>query len=777
MKAIFTFILFFTLILNSYAQEWNVLNEGFTGRDIDFINENVGWIIGDGKILKTEDGGVTWYSYPTDNNRHFDKIDFIDESTGWACVDTTIIYSDTDTHPAATIHKTEDGGQNWFIQAPGREFPLGDKVLHAVNDSVVYLSSYEYIGGPNNDDELYILKTVDGGETWNDIYYNEDRIFNTIQFLDSENGICIGALLDPVFTNPYRGFILRTNNGGQTWREKQVTQFSNIYDFKLVNDSTGYFVGWLSANDYRDETYYICRTEDFLNTWSVVYQTESFSFNSLYCLDETNLFAVVTDTNWTTHFIKSNDGGITWVETQNNGWLWNRGKTHFLNENDGMVVVKSSGNNWGVNLILETEDGGNNWHYKHFSYDLYDIQLLNENEGFIHGYQEQFHGGSWDYISKITEGGNFQINFDGELFYFLDDRTGFLLSDEYDYPLSCFKTNDGGINWKQVEVSDLDSVRFDGNDLYFLYDNKGWIVGSGIYETTDGGEQWNLIRTFPDTGDNLLSLYSVHGCDTSAWAVGEQGLIVKYTPQNQWQQHSSVTDLPLTDVFFSDTDHGWIAGGYQNDQGFQSILLMTNNSGETWIEKRFEKYLINDMYFEGSLHGYVVGCDTSWQGIILETFDGGENWIPVAEKLSVPLNAIDFKDGIGWAVGGKGLILKTDDGSTWIDQTTGEKFPANYSLSQNYPNPFNPNTMINYQLPARSAGGPMTSDVELSIYNLLGQKVATLVNKKQPSGSYQVQWDASGFSTGVYLYRLRVSDPSSGSGKIFVETKKLILLK
>ena len=85
-----------------------------------------------------------------------------------------------------------------------------------------------------------------------------------------------------------------------------------------------------------------------------------------------------------------------------------------------------------------------------------------------------------------------------------------------------------------------------------------------------------------------------------------------------------------------------------------------------------------------------------------------------------------------------------------------------YRLEQNYPNPFNPSTTINYEL-------PITNYVELSIYNVLGQKVATLVDKKQAAGRYQVEWNAGAFASGVYYYRL--------SSEAFVETKKLILLK
>jgi hypothetical protein len=89
--------------------------------------------------------------------------------------------------------------------------------------------------------------------------------------------------------------------------------------------------------------------------------------------------------------------------------------------------------------------------------------------------------------------------------------------------------------------------------------------------------------------------------------------------------------------------------------------------------------------------------------------------------------------------------------------------PIAFSLKQNYPNPFNPRTVISWQLPVRS-------EVELTIYNILGETVTTLVSEKQAAGYHQVEWDATGFSSGVYYYRLRTD-----AG--FVQTKKLLLLK
>ncbi|HEX9250732.1 MAG TPA: T9SS type A sorting domain-containing protein, partial [Ignavibacteriaceae bacterium] len=63
------------------------------------------------------------------------------------------------------------------------------------------------------------------------------------------------------------------------------------------------------------------------------------------------------------------------------------------------------------------------------------------------------------------------------------------------------------------------------------------------------------------------------------------------------------------------------------------------------------------------------------------------------------------------------------------------------------------------------------------VYNILGQRVITLVDEEKPAGNYEVKFNASGLASGVYLYRLQAGDPSKGSGQSFVETKKMLLLK
>jgi flagellar hook assembly protein FlgD len=93
--------------------------------------------------------------------------------------------------------------------------------------------------------------------------------------------------------------------------------------------------------------------------------------------------------------------------------------------------------------------------------------------------------------------------------------------------------------------------------------------------------------------------------------------------------------------------------------------------------------------------------------------------------------------------------------------------PLVFQLSQNYPNPFNPSTVISYQL-------PVTSNVTLKVYDILGREVATLVNEEKSAGSYEIQFDShSGedrnLTSGIYFYQLKAGDYS--------ETRKMILLR
>ena len=126
------------------------------------------------------------------------------------------------------------------------------------------------------------------------------------------------------------------------------------------------------------------------------------------------------------------------------------------------------------------------------------------------------------------------------------------------------------------------------------------------------------------------------------------------------------------------------------------------------------------------------------------------------------------------------LIVKT--GSIWgvffqsfhadfgLGVETTSDIPTKFDLSQNYPNPFNPSTKIKYEIPSVTLR-QVQSDilVTLKVYDVLGNKVATLVNEEKPAGNYEVEFNATGLPSGIYFYQLKAGN--------FVETKKMILMK
>ncbi|MBI5472973.1 MAG: T9SS type A sorting domain-containing protein [Ignavibacteriae bacterium] len=98
-----------------------------------------------------------------------------------------------------------------------------------------------------------------------------------------------------------------------------------------------------------------------------------------------------------------------------------------------------------------------------------------------------------------------------------------------------------------------------------------------------------------------------------------------------------------------------------------------------------------------------------------------------------------------------------------------ENLPLVFFLSQNYPNPFNPSTRIRFSVASRNGRRGESEKVSLKVYDVLGREVATLVSEVKEPGRYSVQWDASGFASGVYFCRLHVGT--------FSQTKKMILMQ
>jgi hypothetical protein len=132
-----------------------------------------------------------------------------------------------------------------------------------------------------------------------------------------------------------------------------------------------------------------------------------------------------------------------------------------------------------------------------------------------------------------------------------------------------------------------------------------------------------------------------------------------------------------------------------------------------------------------------------------------------AEQTEMSLALLSLTDGItGESLGPN---LRYQQNAVWIATVTlSELLPTDFTLEQNYPNPFNPSTVIRYGLPNEA-------EVELAVYNVLGQQIARLVDEKQKAGYHEVVFHREALTSGMYFYRLRAG--------AFIRTKKMLILR
>ncbi len=177
--------------------------------------------------------------------------------------------------------------------------------------------------------------------------------------------------------------------------------------------------------------------------------------------------------------------------------------------------------------------------------------------------------------------------------------------------------------------------------------------------------------------------------------------------------------------------------------------------------------------------GEMLVADTSGVSMRVELQDGTHDyhnfWSADLENQPIRIrtwNHFDELRGILFYSFGNFKLVprKNDDFIGFVTAINENPVLANkFELYQNYPNPFNPTTTIKYSIPAVAVGDENFRPVQLKIYDVLGREVATLVNKKQQPGSYQVVFNASALSSGIYFYRLTAGD--------LISVKKMILLK
>jgi hypothetical protein len=144
--------------------------------------------------------------------------------------------------------------------------------------------------------------------------------------------------------------------------------------------------------------------------------------------------------------------------------------------------------------------------------------------------------------------------------------------------------------------------------------------------------------------------------------------------------------------------------------------------------------------------------------------DHGSTWDNVSSGMTdTVVTSLTIAEGYLFAATSSGVWRRPLSELTSVDfGVSGWPIPRGFFLAQNYPNPFNPSTTIRYEL-------PKSGIVRLGVYDILGREVSLLVNEMKEAGSYRVEFDGSGLSSGVYFYRLTASD--------FVQTRKLLLVR
>jgi hypothetical protein len=208
-----------------------------------------------------------------------------------------------------------------------------------------------------------------------------------------------------------------------------------------------------------------------------------------------------------------------------------------------------------------------------------------------------------------------------------------------------------------------------------------------------------------------------------------------------------VITTPVENVTVELTDTGLLFTAPEEINGFN--ISLPEIDGVEYLEPTILWDNVSSVVRDENGMGVAIATSTAQKGVMLE--------IPLkvtsAENVDIIMTAFSNNSE---------AQLKVVVNSSMVNNETSTGLPQQYTLSQNYPNPFNPSTQIEYAL-------PKATQVTLEVFNSVGQKVMELVNGQQSAGYHTATFDASGLSSGVYLYKL--TTPS------FTQTKKMLLIK
>lgn len=251
--------------------------------------------------------------------------------------------------------------------------------------------------------------------------------------------------------------------------------------------------------------------------------------------------------------------------------------------------------------------------------------------------------------------------------YFVNQNKGWIVGSQGAY----LTTNDGGITWKAEKKCSENVIR----DVYFADENHGWLLcerdvfSSGglapsyILETFDSGVTWTPVALDGEGRERLVRLFFTK--EGIGWTVGESGTV--YAMQNDkktWKKSALPVRYLMLGGSFQDERHGLIVGG-------NGTSLFTEDGGTTWkpsifTNKSLDK--LHSVFFINNQNGWSVGVG----GKIYITLNGGKLWREQNSTITEDLFDICFiNTAEGWAVGDNGTILRTiTGGNVWSQEQT-----------------------------------------------------------------------------------------------------------
>jgi len=611
------------------------------------------------------------------------------------------------------LYKTSNSGQNWT--------PIS--TVTGINKFYFINSLSGWSCGPSG----VLKKSIDGGQSWIDVVTGISENFNDVYFINAQTGIVAADW----------GKILRTNNGGINWSVfyDNIT-YSFMQTVKFVDNNTGFVSG--SGG-------YIFKTVNAGENWTIL-NTGSY-----------NILRDMAFINSQTGYACGLNGGV--YRTTNGGSYWSQTVSGGLYANVLNIEVTASGRLWICTdsaCVYRSDDNAASWSeiYRQFitSRLLYSIRFFNQNTGCACG--------ELGTIIRTTNGGDNWVNINiGNVntlrcLYVIDQLTGFAAGGTTNRNV-IFKTTNAGMNWFSVSS---DSTSFI-TSMFFLNPQTGWTCGFGtsnILKTTNSGMNWYKVNT----AINLFQLRDIEFINNNTgFVVNNSACYLTTNGGTNWSLIPNTTAGYSIHFFNSNT-------GYYLGLAGNSVLNKTTDGGNNWAFSVIGPSGMISMFFVNQNKGWV--CGNYGSGKIKLTTNSGLNWSQQSVDIGTNLYSIYFiNESEGWACGDYGTIVHTTTGGIGINKISNE-IPNDFNLYQNYPNPFNPLTKVKFEIPAVEMNRRVVS-TRLTIYDILGREISTLVNENLYPGVYEVEFDGTRYSSGVYFYRLSAME--------FVMSRKMILLK